>query len=87
MRITQVLDASCSVSFAQCSALMDNIATELLKDENCGADYKASNPTVLQAYKGLVAYAPVYQAGCMRDSSGSYCACLLLDSLVPVPPC
>lgn len=66
---------------------MDNIATELLKDENCGADYKASNPTVLQAYKGLVAYAPVYQAGCMRDSSGSYCACLLLDSLVPVPPC
>lgn len=75
MRTTQVLDASCSVNFAQCSAMMDDLATQLVHDDHCGADYKASNPTVLQAYKGLVAYAPVYQAGCMRDSSGSYCAC------------
>ncbi|OJD35356.1 c6 zinc finger domain containing protein [Diplodia corticola] len=73
VRTTQVLDASCSANFAQCSALMDNLAAQLIHDDHCGADYKASNPTVLQAYKGLVAYEPVYQAGCLRDDSGSYC--------------
>lgn len=66
---------------------MDQFATDLIKDTNCGAEYKDSNPTVLQAYNGLVAYAPVYQAGCERDSAGSYCAFPRSDSLVCVPLC
>ncbi|KAK8191290.1 hypothetical protein IWZ00DRAFT_273895 [Phyllosticta capitalensis] len=73
VRTTQVLDVSCNVDFQQCSSLMNYFATELTKDSNCGADYKAENPTVRQAYNGLVAYAPLYQAGCLKDSEGSYC--------------
>lgn len=68
-----MLDVSCNVDFQQCSSLMNYFATELTKDSNCGADYKAENPTVRQAYNGLVAYAPLYQAGCLKDSEGSYC--------------
>ncbi|KAF2142050.1 uncharacterized protein K452DRAFT_326585 [Aplosporella prunicola CBS 121167] len=73
LRITQVLDASCSADLPQCTALMDHYATELVKDAHCGADYRARNPIVMQAYDGFVAYVPSYQAGCLRDSSGSYC--------------
>ncbi|KAK8161540.1 hypothetical protein IWX90DRAFT_488080 [Phyllosticta citrichinensis] len=73
VRTTQVLDVACNVDYQQCNSLMDHFASELTRDSNCGADFKAENPTVRQAYNGLVAYAPLYQAGCLKDSAGSYC--------------
>ncbi|KAF2087712.1 hypothetical protein K490DRAFT_56800 [Saccharata proteae CBS 121410] len=73
VRTTQVLDASCNVNVAACASLMDYYATEITKDDNCGPDYHMNNPTVVEAYEGLVAYQPVYQAGCLKAPSGSYC--------------
>ena len=52
---------------------MSNLATEIQKDENCGADYQMRNPVVTQAYTGLIAYQPSYHAGCLTDSHGNYC--------------
>jgi hypothetical protein len=53
---------------------MANIAAQLIDDSNCGQDFKQQNPLVSQAYAGLIAYEPIYQATCLRDSvTGSYC--------------
>lgn len=50
------------------------MATNLTKSENCGDDYDQGNPTVTQAYIGLVAYQVVYSATCLKDDSTSvYC--------------
>ena len=48
-------------------------AQNISLDANCGEDYRARNPVVLSAYDGFIAYQPLYQAGCTRDSQGSYC--------------
>jgi hypothetical protein len=71
--ITQVLDASCSVDYETCSSKISNIAAEIIKDENCGADFQAQNPLVAQAYQGLNAYPALYNAGCLKAGDGSYC--------------
>ncbi|KAI9804873.1 MAG: hypothetical protein M1825_001242 [Sarcosagium campestre] len=71
--ITQVLDASCNAGFASCSALMASYAQSLKQDSNCGEDFNNQNPLVVQALNGLVSYDPMYQAGCLRSDSGSYC--------------
>lgn len=52
---------------------MQNIANKIKQPDVCGADYTAQNPLVLQAYGGLLAYASMYQAGCLKDAAGSYC--------------
>jgi hypothetical protein len=52
---------------------MQGFATQLQDPNNCGDDYTNGNPTVIQAYNGLVSYKPMYQAGCQKDNSGSYC--------------
>ncbi|KAF2110056.1 hypothetical protein BDV96DRAFT_501636 [Lophiotrema nucula] len=71
--ITRVLEATCSVNSDQCTKIMDGFARDLVSDANCQVDYANSNPQVLQAYNGLVAYEPLYQASCLRDDGGSYC--------------
>ncbi|KAK4940523.1 hypothetical protein LTR10_019397 [Elasticomyces elasticus] len=72
--LTQTLDSACNAPLAICSPLMSNLASQLIADANCGADYKLQNPLVLQAHAGLVAYEPLYRATCLRDSgSGAYC--------------
>jgi hypothetical protein len=73
LRITQTLDATCGVDTAQCKPILDNFAIELLKETACKADYETDNPLVLQAYNGLVAYQPSYQASCLHDDEGNYC--------------
>lgn len=70
---TIALDASCNANFAKCNTLTQNIAYKIKQPEVCGADYTAQNPLVLQAYQGLLAYASMYQAGCLKDTAGSYC--------------
>lgn len=52
---------------------MDDLARELIKKENCGSDYADNQPQVLQAYNGLLAYEPLYQASCLRDDDGNFC--------------
>ncbi|KAI1622631.1 hypothetical protein EDD37DRAFT_611045 [Exophiala viscosa] len=72
--LTQTLDSACNAPLAICSPLMANLASELIADANCGADYKLQNPLVSQAYAGLLAYEPLYRATCLQDStSGAYC--------------
>ncbi|KAF9698957.1 hypothetical protein EKO04_003083 [Ascochyta lentis] len=72
-RITQTLEATCAASETQCTATLDGLARELLSDTACKTDYNNDNPIVLQAYNGLVAYKPSYQASCLRDDEGNYC--------------
>ena len=71
--ISHTLDAACNVVYPTCSGLMSSLAQQLRLDSNCGADYKLQNPMVRQAYAGLVAYAPLYQASCLKDSGNKYC--------------
>ncbi|KAI9751830.1 MAG: hypothetical protein M4579_005874 [Chaenotheca gracillima] len=73
VRISQTLDATCNVDVNKCSSLMSGIAQRLISNDNCGLDYQQQNPLVTQAYSGLISYEPLYQAGCLRSSSGSYC--------------
>ena len=73
VRLTQTLDATCNVNFNECNTLMSNLATQLTSNANCGADYQAQNPNVMQAYDGFVSYATLYSAGCTKDSDGNYC--------------
>ena len=73
IRVTQTLDATCKADFASCSTLMGSLAQQIRDDSNCGQDYTAQNPLVEQAYNGLMSYAPMYQAGCLKDGSGNYC--------------
>lgn len=54
--------------------LLNNLASELIDDDNCGADFTRQNPLVVQAYSGLMAYEPVYRATCLKSSeTGNYC--------------
>jgi hypothetical protein len=73
VRITQVLDASCNVSFSTCNALMQQLAVQLKQSNNCGTDFANNNPIVIQAYDGFIAYQPMFQAGCQKDDRGRYC--------------
>ncbi|KAF2756354.1 hypothetical protein EJ05DRAFT_501859 [Pseudovirgaria hyperparasitica] len=73
LRVTQTLDATCNVDYEQCSSLMDHLAQEIPKDTACGADLELGNPSVTQALSGLIAYQPLYAAGCMKDKEGNYC--------------
>jgi hypothetical protein len=58
---------------------MQSLAVELQSDANCAVDYTNDNPQVLQAYNGLLAYEPLYQASCLRDDDGSYCVLRILQ--------
>ena len=52
---------------------MGTLSQQLRDNANCGQDYMAENPLVLQAYAGLISYGPMYQAGCQKDGNGNYC--------------
>jgi hypothetical protein len=58
---------------------MNELARELRDNSNCAVDYANDNPQVLQAYNGLVAYYPLYQASCLRDGDGRYCESAPID--------
>ena len=73
VRLTQTLDATCNVSFEKCASVMATLAEEIQSQDNCGADLQMQNPIVVQAYNGLIAYQPLYHAGCLTDPDGNYC--------------
>lgn len=72
--LDKTLNISCSAPLAVCSPLMSSIASQLISVDNCGSDYAQQNPLVMQAYSGLKAYEPVYQATCLKDkTTDKYC--------------
>lgn len=74
MSITQVLDATCHSNTTFCNGYLLDLAKSLLLPENCGLDFNAGNPIVRNAHIALIAYAPVYGAGCLKDPQTSmYC--------------
>lgn len=70
--LAPVLEASCAASRPTCSAIMSSYAQQLKTDGACGLDYRSSNPTVLEAYNGFLAYEPVYNATCMKASESTH---------------
>ena len=53
---------------------MTYFGQQIILDSNCGQDYRQENPLVRQARNGLVAYTPIYNAGCLKDAeTGNYC--------------
>ena len=78
VRITQTLEGTCAANLTTCKNTLNDLATQLVLDSNCAVDYGNDNPQVVQAYNGLVAYEPLYQASCLKDDEGSYCTLPLL---------
>ena len=77
--MSEVLDASCAASPKECGQVMNNIASQLAQDTNCGQDLKNQNPLVLQALTGLQNYLLYYEAGCLKDNlTDIYCTSPLL---------
>ncbi|RPB04879.1 hypothetical protein L873DRAFT_1665391 [Choiromyces venosus 120613-1] len=70
---TKVIDKTCNVSLATCTAVMEKLGWQIRLDENCGQDFRNQNPIVIQAYTGFISYRAVYSAGCLKSASGSYC--------------
>lgn len=69
-----MLDHACSANVISCATYLADVATNLTKSENCGDDYSAGNPTVTEAYIGLISYQVVYSATCLKDERTSvYC--------------
>jgi len=73
VRLSQTLDATCDVNFTTCSNVMADLAEQIQWQSNCGQDLQYQNPVVLQAYNALIAYQPLYHAGCLTDPDGNYC--------------
>ena len=72
--MTETLNAACAASLPMCQPLMSYLASELISNSHCGADYQDQNPLVSQAYAGFVAYQAVYQATCLKSTeTGNYC--------------
>lgn len=72
--MTETLNAACAASLPICQPLMAYLASELISNSHCGADYRNQNPLVSQAYAGFIAYQAVYQATCLKsNATGNYC--------------
>ncbi|KAJ5697222.1 hypothetical protein N7488_010906 [Penicillium malachiteum] len=70
----RVLNTSCSEPVDKCQSILTELATEMIKDENCGNDYNANNTVVTSAYQEMRAFEPVYQATCLVNSeTQEYC--------------
>ena len=61
-----VLTSSCNVVVQSCSAVMANWALRMRSSAACSQDYDRQQPTVRQAYNGLISYDVLYRAMCMR---------------------
>ncbi|GFF40565.1 hypothetical protein IFM61606_04579 [Aspergillus udagawae] len=71
---SHVLDLSCAASVDTCTSIFNRLATNLLKDDACGKDYKLGNPLVASAYTGFMTYEPVYRASCLKNpATNDYC--------------
>lgn len=72
--MTTVLDHACEANVTRCTDYLADMAKNLTESDNCAADYKAGNPTVTEAYLGLIAYPVMYKATCLKDpDTAAYC--------------
>ncbi|CAG7984947.1 unnamed protein product [Penicillium salamii] len=72
--ITRILETSCTQDAKKCTSIMDDLAADLLKSENCREDYHNGNSVVKGTYRDLVAYEPMYRATCLRNPvTQKYC--------------
>lgn len=64
---------------------MSKYNSQLKSAANCGTDYQAQNPLVIQAVVGLSTYDVLYNAGCLKDQkSGAYCFARAVTNVTPV---
>lgn len=68
--VTQALTKSCGVDSGRCNNIMNDLGKALLDASNCGADFKARNPVVIQAYASFISYSVMFAAGCQRSETG-----------------
>ena len=75
-----VLSASCNIVFPACSTLMASYAQSLRSSSACSQDFDRQNPTVRQAYNGLISYDVLYRTSCLKavpspqnNQSTDYC--------------
>ncbi|KAK4225540.1 hypothetical protein QBC38DRAFT_510965 [Podospora fimiseda] len=72
--LTRTLEATCNANVTSCSIYFGQLAQNFTAPENCGADFQRGQAAVVAAHRGMIAYAPIYQAGCLRDDqSSAYC--------------
>ncbi|KAK4174822.1 hypothetical protein QBC36DRAFT_34555 [Triangularia setosa] len=72
--ITRTLDATCAANATRCSQYFAQLAQNFTSMDHCGADYAKGTPAMVNTYKAMVAYAPIYSVGCLRDEKTSaYC--------------
>ncbi|KAG5357346.1 hypothetical protein CJU90_6178 [Yarrowia sp. C11] len=69
--LEDILDTSCNgiSSFDSCSAVMKDLAQEMMQNSTCGIDFQRNNSNVIQAYSNLVAYPVVYQTTCLKTAA------------------
>ncbi|KAM0279897.1 hypothetical protein ACHAQH_004337 [Verticillium albo-atrum] len=74
VNIVRVLDAGCEADLDFCKVHLSSVAEELIKEENCGPDYKKGQAVVRDAYVGLTTYETVYKATCLQSKDDAmYC--------------
>lgn len=53
---------------------MKALAANITKSDNCATDLSEENPLVQQTHDGLLSYATLYKASCLRNpTTSSYC--------------
>jgi hypothetical protein len=62
----KLLTTSCAAPISICAATLTDIARQLTLDSNCGADFRARQPLVIQAYNGLLGYEPIATTACLQ---------------------
>lgn len=68
--VEQVLDISCGVDFNRCSAIMEELGSQLIDSSRCQSDFRLKNLLVTQAYNDFLAYGEVYNAVCLKIPAG-----------------
>lgn len=69
LRITSLLDTSCSAPVSVCTELLQSYSQNLTRSDACGHDLLHSNPQIESALLGLRAYQTLYTVTCLRTSS------------------
>ena len=67
--LKKLMDTACAAPISICAATLTDIARQLTQDAHCGADFRARQPLVIQAYNGLLGYEAVATASCLKTSS------------------
>lgn len=65
----RLMDTACSAPISICAATLSDIARQLTQDSHCGADFRARQPLVIQAYNGLLGYEPIATTACLKTTA------------------